>query len=233
MLEMIELRPFHEIFAPEFRQLTEDLTEMALMAEEMFAASAHALLARDRSLALRVAKSVGVYAAQDESGESLDSRVLGLLHQRAGSASSVRLLLLVQQSAQELTRMGEHTRRVAIHALALTEGVSGLAALGHEVGGELLNFIRAVYFQLRGCAEVLSAPDRARAAQLAGANDSLQQMYLHLVNELQEKMKRDPDSALALTRLLFAAHEMKCIGDRISALGGQVAAMVPPAEPAV
>lgn len=231
MLEMIELRPFHEIFAPEFRQLTEDLTEMALMAEEMFAASAHALLARDRSLAFQVADCIGVYAVQDESGESLNSRLLSLLHQRAGLASSVRLLLLVQQSAQELERMGEHCRRVAMHALALTDGASGLAALGHEVGGELLNFIRAVSFQLRGSAELLSAPDRERAAQLVGANASLHQMYLHLVNELQEKITRDSPSALALTRLLFAVHEMKCIGDRVSNLAERVAAMVAPTEP--
>jgi phosphate uptake regulator len=223
---MLELRQFQEVFAPEFRQLTEDLTEMALMAEEMFAASVHALLARDRSLACRVAECVGVYAAQDESGESLDSRMLSLLHVRAGSGGSLRTLLLVQQSAQELGRVGEHCRRVAMHALALTDGASGVAALGREAGTELLNFIRAVYGQLRGGAELLSAPDRERAHQLAATNAPLDQRYRYLVEEVQERIVRDPPSALALTRLLFAVHEMKCIGDRIGMLCEHVAAML-------
>jgi phosphate uptake regulator len=227
---MLEMRQIRELFAPEFRQLTEDLTEMALMAEEMFGASAHALLARDRSLAYRVADCVGVYAAQDESGESLDSRMLCLFNARANAAGSVRTLLLVQRAAQELERIGEHCRRVAMHALALTDGVSGLAALGHEVGGDLLNFIRAVSAQLRGCAVLLSAPDVERAGQLGAADAALDQMYLHLVDALQDKMTREPHAALALTRLLFAAHEMECIGNRVVLLCEHVAAMLDQSE---
>jgi phosphate uptake regulator len=229
---MLELRQLQELFAPEFRQLTEDLTEMALMAEEMFAASVHALLGRDRSLARQVAECMGVYAVQDGSGESLDSRLLGLLSERAGVADSVRNLMLVQQSARELERIGGHCRRVAMHALALTYGASGLAALGHEVGGDLLSFIRAVSVQLRGCAVLLAAPDVERARQLAEATASLDAMYRHLVSELQEKMARDPVSALALTRLLFAVHEMECVGTCVGTLCENVVSLLAQPESA-
>lgn len=203
-------------FQLELRQLTEELTEMALVAEELFSASARALVGRDRFLARQVAEGAGLGPAENEAGEKVQARTLELLQEWVSVEGNVRSLMMVQQSATELERIGDHARHIAMHALALTVGVEPhLPSLGHEIGGDLLALIRAVAGQLRGCAELLSAPETEGAQQLASADAEIDRVYMRLVAALQEVMSQTPEWALLLTRLLFAVHEMECIGNRV------------------
>ena len=167
-----------EFFAQQLRHLTEELTEMALVAENLFSAAARALVGRDRSLARQVAEGAGVGPVQDESGETVHTRTLDLLEEWANEARNVRSLMMVQQSAAELERIGDHARRIATHALALTDGTAaGVASLGRAAGATLLLLMRAVSLQLRGCAQVLAAPDVERAQAVAAADEALDQVF--------------------------------------------------------
>ncbi len=220
-------------FERERSRLLEELTEMALVAEELFSASARALVGRDRALARRVAEGAGVLPQEGEAGETVYTSTLALLRSWATVAANVRCLMMIQQSATELERIGNHARRIATHALALADGVSvGLTSLGRAIGSDLLALIRAVAAQLRGCAEVLAAPDATRAQQLSSADAELDRIYLRLVGELQDTMSSDPVAALLLTRLLFAAHEMECIGNRVGNICENIVYMLTGAETA-
>ena len=222
-----------EQFERELGQLIEELTEMALVAEELFGASARALVARDRVQARRVAEGAGIMPADSEDGETVQARTLALLREWSSITANVCSLMMIQQSAMELERIGDHARRIATHALALADGASaGLSALGRSIGTELLALIRAVSVQLRGCAEVLAAPDAWRARQLAAGDPEIDRIYLGLVGALQEAMLRDPAAALMLTRLLFAAHEMECIGNRVGNICENICYMAAGSEPA-
>jgi phosphate transport system protein len=213
---MVQKRGSQRLFQRELCYLLEELTEMALVAEELFSASARALVGRDRSLARRVAEGAGVGPAQDDSGKTVHARTLELLQAWTNVVGNMRSLMMVQQSATELERVGDHARRIATHALALADGPgAGLPALGRAIGSDLLALIRDVSTQLRGCAELLSAPDMVCAQELASADAEIDRVYLRLVGVLQDAMSRDPSAALMLTRLLFAAHEMECIGNRV------------------
>lgn len=213
---MVQKKGSQRLFLRELRQLTEDLTEMALVAEDLFNASARALIGRDRFLARQVAEGAGVGPAGAEVGETVHMRTLELLQEWISVEGNVRSLMMIQQSATELERIGDHARRIATHALALTDGTGPrLPSLGREIGGDLLVLIRAVANQLRGCAEMLAAPSTDGAQQLADADAEVDRIYLRLVAELQDAMSQAPEWALLLTRLLFAAHEMECIGNRV------------------
>lgn len=212
---MLQKRVEGEAFEREARRLIEALTEMALVAEELFGMSAQALVGRDRALARKVAEGAGVGPAQDEAGETVQERTLMLLRGAPAAAGHTRRLLMMQQSATELERIGDHARRIATHALALTHDEEGMPTLGRATGADLLALIRLVSLQLRGCAELLAAPDSVRARRLAAADSGVDRVYLDLVAELQDGMTRAPARALTLTRLLFAAHEMECIGNRV------------------
>ncbi|HEY7348022.1 MAG TPA: PhoU domain-containing protein [Ktedonobacterales bacterium] len=228
---MVQKKGSQRLFQRELRQLIEELTEMALVAEELFSASARALVGRDRYLARRVAESAGVGPA--EFGETVHARTLELLQEWANVVGNVRSLMMIQQSATELERIGDHARRVATHALALTDGAGPhLPSLGREIGGDLLALIRAVSGQLRGCAEMLAAPDTEGAQGLAAADAEVDRVYLRLVAELQEAMSHTPEWALLLTRLLFAAHEMECIGNRVGNICENISYMLAYWEPA-
>lgn len=222
-----------ERFERELSRLSEELTEMALVAEELFSASARALVGRDRYLARKVAEGAGIVPPEDDSGQTVHARTLTLLREWATMAPNVRSLMMIQQSAMELERIGDHARRIATHALALSDSAAGgLTSLGRELGSDLLALIRSVSVQLRGCAEVLAAPDATRAQRLSEADGELDRIYLRLVGELQEGMSRDPAGALRLTRLLFAAHEMECIGNRVGNICENICYMVAGSDPA-
>ncbi len=206
---------------------------MALVAEELFGASARALVGRDRFLARQVAEGGGSGHAGDEAGETVHARTLELLQEWVSVEGNVRSLMMVQQSATELERIGDHARRIATHALALTVGTDPhLPSLGREICGDLLALIRAVGGQLRGCAEMLSAPETEGAQQLAAADAEIDRIYLRLVAALQEAMSRTPEWALLLTRLLFAVHEMECIGNRVGNVCENISYMLAYWEPA-
>ena len=212
---MLQKSEPQETFEREARRLIEALTEMALVAEELFGMCARALVGRDRALARKVAEGAGIGPAPDDAGETVHARTLALLQGAAAVAGNTRRLLMMQQSATELERIGDHARRIATHALALADGAEGVPTLGRAMGADLLTLIRLVSLQLRGCAELLAAPDDARARRLAASDGGVDRVYLDLVAELQEGMSRAPARALMLTRLLFAAHEMECIGNRV------------------
>ena len=130
---MGQKRGSQRLFQRELCQLIEELTEMALLAEELFGASARALIGRDRYLARQVAEGAGVGPSQEEPGETVHVRTLELLQEWIGVDGNVRSLMMIQQSAMELERIGDHARRIAMHALALTDGASPpLPALGRE-----------------------------------------------------------------------------------------------------
>ena len=222
-----------ERFERDLYHLIEELTEMALVAEELFGVSARALVARDRVQARKVAEGAGIVPSESEGGETVHAHTLVLLREWASVTSNVRSLMMIQQSAMELERIGDHARRIATHALALADGAAlSLGSLGRAVGTDLLALIRAVSVQLRGCAEVLAAPDRWRAQQLASGDPEVDRIYLGLVGALQEAMSRDPAAALMLTRLLFAAHEMECIGNRVGNICENICYMAAGSEPA-
>lgn len=221
-----------ERFERELCHLIEELTEMALVAEELFGVSARALVARDRVQARKVAEGAGIVPPDSEGGETVQARTLALLREWSSVTANVRSLMMIQQSAMELERIGDHARRIATHALALADGAStGLSALGRTIGTELLALIRAVSVQLRGCAEVLAALDVWRAQPLAAGDPEVDRIYLGLVGALQEAMLRDPSAALMLTRLLFAAHEMECIGNRVGNICENIRYMAAGSEP--
>ncbi|HEU5368296.1 MAG TPA: PhoU domain-containing protein [Ktedonobacterales bacterium] len=230
---MVQRKGSQRLFQRELRHLTEELTEMALLAEELFGASARALIGRDRFLARQVAEGAGVGPSEDEAGETVHARTLELLQEWISVEGNVRSLLMIQQSATELERIGDHARRIATHALALTIGTGPyLPSLGRAIGGDLLALIRVVAGQLRGCAEMLSAPATETAQQLAAADEEVDRVYLRLVAELQEAMTRTPEWALLLTRLLFASHEMECIGNRVGNICENISYMLAYWEPA-
>ena len=222
-----------ERFERELCHLIEELTEMALVAEELFGVSARALVARDRVQARKVAEGAGINPSDSEGGETVHARTLALLREWSSVTANVRTLMMIQQSAMELERIGDHARRIATHALALADGAAAsFGSLGRAVGTDLLALIRAVSVQLRGCAEVLAAPDTWRAQQLAAADPEVDRVYLGLVGALQEAMSREPAAALMLTRLLFAAHEMECIGNRVGNICENICYMAAGPEPA-
>jgi phosphate transport system protein len=230
---MVQKKGSQRLFQRALRQLTEELTEMALVAEELFSASARALVGRDRFLARQVAEGAGVGPSADEAGETVHARTLELMQEWVGVEGNVRSLMMIQQSAMELQRIGDHARRIATHALAFTSGVDGgLPSLGRAVGSDLLALIHAVAAQLRGCAELLAAPETERAQQLEAADAEIDRIYLRLVAALQDGMKRDPAQALLLTRLLFAAHEMECVGNRVGNICENLCYMLVYWEPA-
>jgi phosphate uptake regulator len=79
---------------------------------------------------------------------------------------------------------------------------------------------------------MLAAPDTEGAQGLAAADAEVDRVYLRLVAELQEAMSHTPEWALLLTRLLFAAHEMECIGNRVGNICENISYMLAYWEPA-
>src|SRR5690242_8402056 len=87
---MMQQMRLQEQFERELCHLIEELTEMALVAEELFGVSARALVARDRVQARKVAEGAGIVPSDSEGGETVQARTLALLHEWSSVTANVR-----------------------------------------------------------------------------------------------------------------------------------------------
>jgi phosphate transport system protein len=125
-------------------------------------------------------------------------------------ARDLRFLLTLDHVTYELERMGDHASSVAKQARKLApfpplKGYVDLPLLASLVAD-----------QVRGILHALVDVDVERARSVAAADDDIDDLYHRLFDEVVVLMRQDPDNVDRGTRILFAAHYLERIGDRVT-----------------
>lgn len=206
-----------DAFHQELREIEESVIQMATLVESAIARAMQALARRDTLLAEEVITSDG---AVNELQRSIRNRCISVTARQAPVAKDLRELTTVQLVINELERMGDHAVGIAKQALRLRD-VEPLSTIG-----ELTEMARLVRDQVHGGIQAFVDVNVQAARDICDKDDEIDHQYRAVFADLLDRMTKDPAVVPAATSLLFVAHDLERIGDRVTNICEDVVYMV-------
>ena len=191
----------------------DDVLRLGALVEESLERAGRALNERDTELADRVRwQDAGVNDLQRE----INTEITTLIATQAPVARDVRELLALYHASAELERMGDYAVNIA--------------KLAQQLASEPETPIfRQIPQMERICREQLHAAMRAlvdisedAARAVCRRDDELDALYNSVYEEALDLMTSVPERARQATHMLFAAHHLERLGDRVTNIGEDV-----------
>jgi phosphate transport system protein len=204
-------------FHQELREIEESVIQMAALVEGAVAKAMQALARRDMLLAEEVIVGDGTV---NELQRSVRNRCISVMARQAPVARDLRELTTVQLVINELERMADHAVGIARQA----QRVRDYEAL--SIVGDLTEMAKLVREQIRSCIQAFVDVNVQAARDICARDDEVDHQYRAIFTALLERMTADPGSVPIATSLLFAAHDLERIGDRVTNICEDVIYMV-------
>lgn len=203
-------QPTHALrttFDRELADIKASVLDMGLKVEAQIRAANRAIATRDADLCLEVMRGD---AAVNDLQRKVTGMVASSIATQAPVAGDLRFLLTLDHVAYELERMGDHAASVAKQAKQLAvEPVDSQVADLQELGTRAADLVADI---IRALVDV----DQARARQVAAADDDIDARYHRLFAAVLAQMRLDGARVDRGARVLFAAHYLERIGDRVT-----------------
>ncbi|HET9051099.1 MAG TPA: phosphate signaling complex protein PhoU, partial [Candidatus Dormibacteraeota bacterium] len=169
-------------------------------------------------------------AAEVQSAEVAINRLHGRIRERGFAillrqspvARDLRGVLAATQMGAELERIGDHCAGIAGRTLALCALDHDLHAPRRHAIGRLGALCIA---QVRDILGAVLRCDGAEATRVAAADDGVDAAYHAAVDDILRVMREDPHVAPAATHLLFIAHALERIGDRVTNIAEDIVSL--------
>jgi phosphate transport system protein len=197
----------------EMRDVKDGVLRMGAFVEEQILAAHDAIMNRDAALAASVIASDG--RINDVQREVTGVVAMAIATQ-APVARDLRFLLALDRVTYELERIGDHAGSVAKQARKLA-GVTIMVTYD-----ELTPMATLAARQVRDVVMALIDIDEARAREVAARDDEIDRLYHKLFDDVLAEMRTDPRKVDPGTRILFAAHYLERIGDRVTNIAEDV-----------
>jgi phosphate transport system protein len=191
----------------QFAALQDELLRMGTLVDEAIAGSMQALRTRNRPLAEKV---VAGDAALNRLRYEVEEACLTLIATQQPAASDLRAILALDMIAVELERMGDHAEGIAKIVLRL--GDDPLIKPLIEIP-QMAEHCRSM---LKQSLETFLARDPAAAHRVGDRDDEIDHLYRKLFDDEVAIMAKDPGAVARGTYLLWIAHNLERIGDRIT-----------------
>ncbi|MDP9482724.1 MAG: phosphate signaling complex protein PhoU [Chloroflexota bacterium] len=189
------------------RAIKDAVLRMGVLVEDQILAALDALMRHDADRALRVIRDDrSINQAQFD----LSSQIATVIATQHPVARDLRFLLSLDHVSYELERMGDHAASVAKQARKLAPH----PPLGAYV--DLPEMARLTASLVRGILGALVDVDEAAARAVAARDDEVDALYHRTFEATLALMRADPANVDPGTRILFAAHYLERIGDRIT-----------------
>jgi phosphate transport system protein len=204
-------------FHQELRAIEEAVIQMATLVEREIAQAVQALTRRDTVQANEV---IAGDAEVNEMQRGIRSRCINTMALQAPVARDLRELVTVQLVINELERMGDHAVGIARQTMRIRD---------HEplpIMGQLSELSTVVSAQVRDCIQAFVDVNVQQARAICQRDDEIDHRYRAIFSNLLETMSKDPNLAQVVTSLLFAAHDLERIGDRVTNICEDVIFMV-------
>jgi len=191
----------------EEREIKDNVLRLGSMVADQIARAVDALERHDADLALTVITGDG---RLNEAQRLITALVARTIATQQPVARDLRFLLALDHVAYDLERMGDHASSVAKQARKL-------ASVGTvEVTGKLAEMGRLTSLLTRDVLRALVDQDEASARAVAARDDQVDDLYHSIFAEMLELMRADPENVDRGARVLFAAHYLERIGDRVT-----------------
>jgi phosphate transport system protein len=206
-----------DTFHQDLREIEESVITMATMVESEIARAMQALTQRDVVLAEGVVTSDGEV---NEMQRTIRSRCINVIALQAPVARDLRELITVQLVINELERMGDHAVGISKQTLRIRDYETS------PIAYELSELAKLVREQVRACIQAFVDVNVQQAREICVKDDEVDQQYRTIFNEVLGLMTRDSASVPVATSLLFIAHDLERIGDRVTNICEDVIYMV-------
>jgi phosphate transport system protein len=197
----------------ELQELRDDLLRLAALVEQAISESLEALKQRDLALARAVMdRDATVNALRFEIEESC----LALIATQQPAAGDLREIIAAMTIVTELERMGDHAEGIA----ELVVNMSDEPLLKPLI--DIPRMAEIVREMLRGSLDAFLARDPELARAVAARDDEVDALYNQVFRELLSFMIEKPQTTQRATYLLWVAHDLERIGDRVTNISERV-----------
>jgi phosphate transport system protein len=149
-----------------------------------------------------------------------EERCLEIMATQAPLASDLRTIIAVLHITVDLERMGDHAEGIAKIALMLADEPPLKPYI------DIPRMAETAKEMLRGSLEAYKHRDTALARAICDRDDEVDALYEQVYNELLTYMIRDPSTIQRGTRLLWVAHNLERIADRVTNICERVVYLV-------
>lgn len=205
-----------DAFHHELDELEEAVVQMGTLVEAAIANSVQALIQRDESLAEQVVSGDDLV---NEHQRSIRNKTFGVIARQAPVARDLRELVTIQLVINELERMGDHAVGIAKNAIRLASQPPVKAVV------DLPEMAKLVRQQVRDAIQAFVDVNIVGAREICTRDDEVDLLYRQIFTELLNSM-HDADNVPQATSLLFVAHDLERVADRVTNICEDVIYMV-------
>ena len=197
----------------EEQQIKDAILRMGSRVAEQVVAAITSLERHDPDSALAVIRGDETLNRDQRDISGMVSRTIAM---QQPVARDLRFLLTLDHVAYDLERMGDHAASVAKQARKLAPE----APLKDYV--DLPEMGRLVAQQVRDVLAAVVDIDDERARAVAARDDDVDALYHRIFDETLDLIRADPANVDPGARILFAAHYLERIGDRVTNIGEDI-----------
>ena len=205
--------PSRETLDREMREVKDEVLRMGSLVASQINAAIEALVSHDADRATAAIVGDGRI---NEAQRHIASLITTTIATQQPVARDLRFMLALDHVGYELERMGDHAASVAKQARKLAPHPPLKSYVDLPRMGEL------AAEQVRGVLRALVDLDTTVAREVAARDDEMDFLYHALFDEILELMRSDTANVERGTRILFAAHYLERIGDRVTNIAEDV-----------
>lgn len=197
--------------------LDESIQEMGDMVARTVAASIEALAGRDANAAQQLIEADNDI---DDKRYSIERDTLLLIATQQPLASDLRLVASILTIATELERIGDYCEGISSLALRLVAEPVELPL------GDIQQMADVTERLLRAVLAAYRNRDLEAAGRVWAQDDDVDELYEQTFRKLLLQMTQDPSAVRRNTYLLWVAHNLERIADRVTNIAERIAFVV-------
>lgn len=213
IVHVIPTRYLRESLEHDEREIKDNVLRLGSMVSDQVLRAIEALERHDADMALSVITSDG---RLNEAQRLITALVARTIATQQPVARDLRFMLALDHVTYDLERMGDHASSVAKQARKLAP----LPNVGNN--GHLSEMGRLVAQMIRDVLRALVDVNEAAAREVAARDDQVDDLYHATFAEMLDAMRADPANVDGGARVLFAAHYLERIGDRVTNIAEDV-----------
>ncbi|MEO7117376.1 MAG: phosphate signaling complex protein PhoU, partial [Candidatus Limnocylindrales bacterium] len=207
------VRAGRDVLDREERQIKDDVLRLGSLVADQIHSAIQALQAHDVSAATAVIVRDGRI---NEAQRGINTLIARTIATQQPVARDLRFLMALDHVTYELERIGDHAASVAKQARKLAPEPPLKEYVDIPRMGELCaQLVRDV---LRALVDI----DEVKAREAAAKDDDIDALYHRIFDEVLSLMRADPGNVDRGARILFAAHYLERIGDRVTNIAEDV-----------
>jgi phosphate transport system protein len=201
------------IFDREFAGIREDILAMSEMVDWAIERAMYALTERDLDAANEV---IDHDVEVNKIRFKVEETCLTLIATQQPAAGDLRAVIAAMHMAVEMERMGDHAAGIAKTVIMMKEEPLLKTSKKIPKMGKLSRKM------LADCIQAYLRRDEAWARQIAAQDAKMDELYRDVFNRLVEIMAKIPDMITRATYLMWCAHNLERIADRVTNIAEQV-----------